>query len=69
VNKGNEKGRSYSVLQPAPLEAVMDLLRNGLLMRKTGGRWRTELTEKFAFLGGLSAEFITRSSDFSRVFG
>jgi hypothetical protein len=43
------------------LEAVMNLLRNGLLMRKTGDRRRTELTEKFAFLCGLSAEFITRS--------
>jgi len=34
------------------LEAVMNLLRNGLLMRKTGDRRRTDLTEKFAFLCG-----------------
>jgi hypothetical protein len=39
----------------------MNLLRNGLLMPKTGDRWRTELTEKFAFLYGFSAEFISRS--------
>jgi hypothetical protein len=45
------------------LEAVMNLLRNGLLMPKTGDRWRTELTEKFAFLCGFSAEFITRSRE------
>jgi hypothetical protein len=40
----------------------MNLLRNGLLMRKTGDRLRTELTEIFAFLCGFPAEFITRSS-------
>jgi hypothetical protein len=34
------------------LEAVMNLLRNGLLMRKTEDRGRTELTETFAFLCG-----------------
>jgi len=39
----------------------MNLLRNSLLMRKTGDRRRTELTDKFAFLCGFSAEFITRS--------
>jgi hypothetical protein len=44
------------------LEAVMNLLRNSLLMRKTGDRRRTELTEIFAFLCGFPAEFITRSS-------
>jgi hypothetical protein len=43
------------------LEAVMNLLRNGLLMRKTGSRRRPELTETFAFLCGFPAEFITRS--------
>src|SRR5918995_2347158 len=43
------------------LERVMNLLRNGLLMRKTGGQRRTELTETFAFLCGFPAEFITRS--------
>src|SRR5215217_3426606 len=40
--KGGEPGKL--------LEAVMNLLRNGLLMRKTGDRRRTELTETFAFL-------------------
>src|SRR5215211_135669 len=44
------------------LEAVMNLLRNSLLMRKTVDRRRTELTEIFAFLCGFPAEFITRSS-------
>jgi hypothetical protein len=39
----------------------MHLLRNGLLMRKTGNRRRTELTETFAFLCGFSAELIARS--------
>jgi hypothetical protein len=39
----------------------MNLLRNGLLMRKTGDRRRPELTETFAFLCGIPAEFITRS--------
>ena len=39
----------------------MNLLRNGLLMRKTEDRRRTELTETFAFQCGCSAEFITRS--------
>ena len=47
--------------RPDPLEAVMNLLRNSLLMRKTGDRRRTELTEIFAFLCGFPAEFITRS--------
>jgi hypothetical protein len=45
----------------ASLEAVMNLLRNGLLMRKTEPRGRTELTEIFAFLCGFPAQFITRS--------
>jgi membrane protease YdiL (CAAX protease family) len=40
----------------------MNLLRNRLLMRKTGDRRRTELTQIFAFLCGFPAEFITRSS-------
>ena len=40
----------------------MNLLRNDLLMRKTGDRRKTELTETFAFLCGFSAEFITRSN-------
>ena len=40
----------------------MNLLRNGLLMRKTEDRGRTELTETFAFPCGFSAEFMTRSS-------
>src|SRR5215207_11337933 len=39
----------------------MNLLRNGLLMRKTGDRRRTELTEESASQCGFSAEFITRS--------
>jgi hypothetical protein len=39
----------------------MNSIRNGLGMRETGDRRRTELTEIFAFLCGLSAEFITRS--------
>ena len=43
------------------LEAVMNLLRNGLLMRKTGDRGRTELTEESASQSGFSAEFVTRS--------
>jgi hypothetical protein len=51
------------------LEAVMNLLRNGLLMRKTGDRRRTELTETFAFLCGFSAEFITRSKRCADVKG
>jgi hypothetical protein len=41
----------------------MNLLRNSLLMRKTGDRRRTELTEIFAFLCGFPAEFITRSRE------
>jgi hypothetical protein len=45
------------------LEAVMNLLRNGLLMRKTEPRRRTVLTEKLAFPCGLSAEFITLSRE------
>src|SRR5215207_629803 len=40
----------------------MNLLRNGLLMRKTGDRRRTELAEESASQCGFSAEFITRSS-------
>ena len=39
----------------------MNLLRNGLLMRKTGDRRRIELTEESAFQCGFSAEFITPS--------
>jgi hypothetical protein len=39
----------------------MNLLRNGLLMRKTEPRRRTVLTEKVASPCGLSAEFITLS--------
>jgi hypothetical protein len=46
----------------ARLEAVMNLLRNGLLMLKTKPRRRNDLTEEFAFLCGLSAEFITLSN-------
>jgi hypothetical protein len=45
----------------------MNLLRNGLLMRKTEDRGRTELTETFAFLCGFSAEFITRSTIYSSI--
>src|SRR5215207_585714 len=41
----------------------MNLLRNDLLMRKTGDRRRTELTEESASQCGLSAEFITPSRD------
>jgi hypothetical protein len=47
----------------SPPEAVMNLLRNGLLMLKTKPRRRNDLTEKFAFLCGLSAEFITLSNE------
>jgi hypothetical protein len=39
----------------------MNLLSNGLLMRKTGSRRRTELAEGSASQCGFSAEFITRS--------
>jgi len=39
----------------------MNLLRNGLLMRKTGDRRRTGLTEESASQCGFSAEFITPS--------
>jgi hypothetical protein len=39
----------------------MNLLRNGLLMRKTGDRRRTDMTEICAFLRGFSVEFITLS--------
>ena len=39
----------------------MNLLKNDLLMRKTGDRRRTELTEESASQCGLSAEFITPS--------
>jgi hypothetical protein len=45
------------------LETVMNLLRNSLLMRKTGDRLRTELTEESAAQYGFSAEFITRSRE------
>jgi hypothetical protein len=45
----------------------MNLLRNGLLMRKTGDRRRTELTEGSASQCGFSVEFITRSRWASRV--
>jgi hypothetical protein len=43
----------------------MNLLRNGLLMLKTKPRRRTDITEKVAFLCGLSAEFITLSSPYN----
>jgi hypothetical protein len=39
----------------------MNLLRNGLLMRKTGDLQRTKLTEESASQCGFSAEFITPS--------
>jgi hypothetical protein len=39
----------------------MNLLKNDLLMRKTGDRRRTELTEESASQCDLSAEFITPS--------
>jgi hypothetical protein len=39
----------------------MNLLRNGLLMRKTGDRRRSDMSEKYAFVCGFSAEFITLS--------
>jgi len=45
------------------LEAVMNLLRNGLLMRKTGDRRRSDMSEKYAFVCSFSAEFITLSKD------
>src|SRR5215213_4413037 len=45
------------------LEGVMNLLKNDLLMRKTGDRRRTELTEESASQCGLSAEFITPSRE------
>jgi hypothetical protein len=57
--------RNWGLTSPCSLEAVMNLLRNSLLIRKTGDRRRSELTEKFAFLCGFSAEFITRSSSLS----
>jgi hypothetical protein len=41
----------------------MNLLRNGLLMRKTGDRRRSDMSEKYAFVCGFSAEFITLSSE------
>ena len=44
------------------LEGVMNLLKNDLLMRKTGDRRRTELTEESASQCGFSAKFITPSS-------
>jgi hypothetical protein len=43
------------------LEGVMNLLRNGLLMRNTGDQRTTELTEESAFQCGFSSEFITPS--------
>ena len=55
------EGRFLELLRRDVLEAVMNLLRNGLLMRKTGGRRRTDLMETFALLCGFSAEFITCS--------
>ena len=39
----------------------MNLLRNGLLMRKTEDPRRTKLTEESASQCGFSAEFITAS--------
>jgi hypothetical protein len=39
----------------------MNLLRNGLLMRKNWDQRRTELTEESASQCGFSTEFITRS--------
>ena len=39
----------------------MNLLRNGLLMRKTGDRRRSDMSEKYAFVCSFSAEFITLS--------
>jgi hypothetical protein len=45
----------------------MNMLRNGLLVRQTEDRRRTELTETFAFLCGFPAEFITRSSNLETV--
>src|SRR5215217_3568838 len=44
----------------------MNLLRNGLLMRKTGDLRRTELTEESASQCGFSAEFITPSRHHDR---
>ena len=41
----------------------MNLLRNGLLMRKTGDRRRSDMSEKYAFVCSFSAEFITLSKD------
>ena len=46
----------------------MNLLRNGVLMRKTGDRRRTELTEESASQCGFSAEFITPSRARPRSF-
>ena len=45
----------------------MNLLKNDLVMRKTGDRRRTELTEESASQCGLSAEFITPSSTTAAV--
>ncbi len=36
---------TQGTMTPQPLEAVMDLLRSGLLMRKTRNQQGTELTE------------------------
>ena len=46
----------------------MNLLKNDLLMRKTGDRRRTELTEESASQCGLSAEFITPSKNYFDAF-
>src|SRR5215211_7325883 len=59
VNKANLP--SYRCKLFVRLEGVMNLLRNGLLMRKTGDRRRTDLTEESASQCGFSAEFITPS--------
>jgi hypothetical protein len=53
--------------EPVSLEAVMNFLRNGLLMRKTEDRRRTELTEESAFQYGFSAEFITRFHEKAKI--
>ena len=74
--RGSATLRSNPNREPEPeekglnwLEAVMNLPRNGLLVRKTGGRRRTELTEESSSQCGFSAEFITRSSDRMLAFG
>jgi hypothetical protein len=53
-----------SIIDHFSLAGVMNLLRNDLLMRKTGDRRRTELTEESASQCGFSAEFITPSRRF-----